>query len=169
MEKGVRGFELTALDILQRCLDGVSEIKDIECAILFRRDTLGRCTQQISGMPRGGSGIEDKLAEVVCEIGELEQSLVRRKREHNAEMCAGMWIVERLPAAERDILRHIYLSGMSIRAAARETGYSESSTKRFKVSGEQKCGDMRMDALVGFLPEWYEKAEMKKMNHNEPL
>lgn len=172
MEKYFEGLDLTALDILQRCLDGPDDLKEIEDAIQFRRDTLDRCTQQISGMPHGGSGIEDKLAELVCEIGEFEQKKMLRKREHGAEMCAGLWIVERLPAGERDVMRRIYLERKSLRAAAREMGYSESSAKRFKVSGEQKCTEMKMISMIGFLPEWYERAEFaryEKMNHDEPL
>lgn len=163
MREYSEGLELTALDILQRCLDGVAEIKDIECAIQFRRDLLERCTQQISGMPGGSNGIEDKMAEVVCEIGELEQKRVIRKREHVAEMCAGMWIVERLPPEERNVLRDLYLEGKSLRAAARNIGYSESSVKRFKISGEQKCAETYMHTLVGFLPEWYERTEIGRI------
>lgn len=162
MSDHIEGISLSALDILRRCMNGDADIRRIEDSISIRRDTLTRCTQSISGMPRGGSGVEDKMAETICEIAELEQRRTERKREHAAEMCAGMWIVERLPPDERTALKCIYLEGRGIRGTARAMGYSDSSVRRFIQSGERRCSDMHMDCMVGFLPEWYEQRELMR-------
>lgn len=162
MSDHIEVIRLNALDILRRCMDGDADIQRIEDSINIRRDTLTRCTQSISGMPRGSSGVEDKMAETICEIAELEQRRTERKREHAAEMCAGMWIVERLPPDERIALKCIYLEGKSIRGTARAMGYSDSSVRRFIQAGERRCAEMYMDSMVGFLPEWYEQRELTR-------
>ena len=151
---------LTALDILNRCRNGWGDISSLRSAIDMREDALHRCTQQISGMPRGGSGIEDKMAEIICEIHDLNQMLDRRRREYAAEQCASIWILECLPLNEREVMRLWYLELVSVNDIAAIRSCSVSGVKRLKQAGEQKCAKMCMEALNGFLPEWYEKGEM---------
>lgn len=154
------GERLTALDVLRRCRDGAAEMAAMEDAILFRRATLERCTQRLSGMPQGG-GMEGKMSEIICEVCDLEKALDARKRAHAAELCAGVWIMDLLPAEERDVLRGLYIEGSSLSAIARRKQISASSAKRYRQSGEERCAALYMDELAGYLPEWYGQARKK--------
>ena len=165
MEESIK-TELTALDILRRCKEGPDTIRELEDLIRFRRDTVERCTQQFSNTPHSGGGVYDKVGELSCEIVELQRQVDLRKREYAAEQCAVLWIVERLPTVEQRVLRGWYLEKKSLRAIAAEICYSDSSVKRFRDAGERRCAEMNMDMLVGFLPEWYERAESDRSRQN---
>lgn len=146
---------VNGLELLKRCRDGYQEIDLLNDSIQFRRDSLERCTQRISGIPHSKGGIYDKISEITAEVDELERQCTARKEAHAAELCAAVWVLDRLCRYERDVIQLLYFDRVSIRIAARTLGYSESSIKRFKAAGEAKCKEVQQDDLRGLLPEWY--------------
>lgn len=153
---------LTGLDILTRCKNGLQDIDTLNDMIQFRRDSLDRCASCLDGIPHATSGVHDRFADLLAQIDQLEKRCTLRKRQHAAELCAGIWILERLPILECHTLKLIYLDGFTICAAGHSLGYSDSSVRRFKASGEKKCAAMPWDSIQRFLPDWYasETSEM---------
>lgn len=147
---------MTALDVLERCRRAETEIARLTESIELRRTTLEKCSQQITGMP-GGGGVKDSLATMVCEMADLERDLEQRRRAYAAELCAGAWIIDSLPAPEKDVMRGWYIERKNITRIAKECAYSVSSVKRLRRSGAQRCMSIGMSQLTGFLPDWYEE------------
>lgn len=146
---------LNALEILERCRGGADEIRQMEDTLAFRRDTLTRCTQSVTGMPRGGA-MEDKIGTLTAELMDGTQRLNRRRRAHAAERCAAVWILDMLPERERAVMQRYYCQNMTLRAIAAEIHYSLSSVNRFRARGEAICAEITPEQMAGFLPEWYE-------------
>lgn len=145
--------DMTALEILERCRSGEQEIHDLETSVAMRRAVLARC-----GEPPKPS--DTALETLSTETAAFGSKLERRKRFYSAELRAGVWIVELLPAGQRDVMRGWYLEKKSIGQIAVKTHYSTSSVKRLRAIGRERCRSMDMSDLAGFLPEWYEVGDV---------
>lgn len=140
---------MTALEILERCRNGERELHDLEASIAMRQAVLARCAE----LPKAPDAAPETMA---AEAAALSRKLERRRRAYAAELRAGVWIVDLLPSGERDVMRGWYLEKKSVGQIAVRTHYSDSSVKRLRAAARERCRDMDMSDLAGFLPEWYE-------------
>lgn len=150
---------MTALDVLERCRSGSREIREMEESIALKRMALEGGSRQLDGMPRG-SGPRDMLSSMACDIADLSRKLDARKQAYSAELCAGAWIVDRLPSAEKRVLGGWFLECKPLKVIAADCSYSISSVRRIRAAGIEACRAIDMRDLTGFLPEWYERAQI---------
>lgn len=141
---------MNALTVLERCRAGFAEIEQMETAIATREDVRARCAAY---------GDEQQAAALDGELAALYSTLEVRRRAHAAELCAGVWILDMLPSAERAIMNGWYMQRSSMPEIARQLNYSLSTAKRYRTSAMQRCADMTGTDMAGFLPDWYDRYE----------
>ena len=118
------------LNELRAVRDTHIQIENLNERIARLRSALESCTPKpLTKMPKGTLVVQDKLAESVAKLIEMENELEQKKLDLAIRYEAVERWIDTLPPCQAQVIRLRYLDGMSWRQVARETGYSYDRAK----------------------------------------
>lgn len=103
---------MKAITILTRCRNAEQDMRRIGQQIRQRREAMESVSPSMDAIGGGhGSAVNNKMADIIARIDELERELKQRQREHRAEVVASCTLLDGLPEAESAVLHKYYLMG----------------------------------------------------------
>ena len=101
------------------------EVEQLKSQILtLREQVTSPKNQVITGMPHGGNGNKDKMAEIIGRIDELERKYISKYNALLNECDRIEKAIEPLESKERMLMRYKYLQGLKWEDVALEMNYS---------------------------------------------
>jgi len=99
-------------------------IQQLENKLLELETSATRITTQLTKEPRGTSGPEDKLSEIVCKIVEVQEQINEELKKSYDYMAKIEKAIEALPPREAHLIRLRYLELKSWESICVEMNYS---------------------------------------------
>ena len=152
---------MTAMQILERCRAAENDKQTMRDRIRRYRESATRVTAALDGIRAGGSS-QDKLAEIMAEIDQLERAIAQRDLEYAAEAAAACKLLDMLPENESKVLDRYYLYGNPLTAIARELSYSYGYVRTLKSAACLHLENIPESMVGALMPAWYIECEREK-------
>lgn len=98
-------------------------------------DSTEKITSSYSNMPRIQSSVNDKFAEILSDILDLERKSLEKIFEQEKKAFEVLQEIEKLEEKHRNILYAYYILGHELEQVAIDEGYSYRHTKRLRKEG----------------------------------
>lgn len=146
---------LTAMEILERCRRAEEEKRRLTEKINMYRETAGHLTASLDGIGARSTGEADHMTTMVAKIDAVERELRQRDKEYTAEMNAACQLLEALPDLECSIMSRFYVRGQTVKAIAKDLGYSYGHVSRCKTEAIRRLREIGEGEVMRLLPIWY--------------